>query len=39
LHILKQLEWVTPIALEELEAKNLPMSPGVTLKVKGSIGF
>ena len=37
LHILKQLEWLTPIALEELEEKTLQLKPGVQIRVEGNL--
>ena len=39
LHILKQLEWITPIGLQELEDKIFKLSPAVTLEVEGSLRF
>ncbi len=39
LHLLKQLDWITPIALQELEEKILLVSPGVQLEVNGQLGF
>ncbi len=37
LHLLRQLEWITPGGLEELEEKFLLVGPGVQLEVKGSL--
>ena len=39
LHLLRQLEWVTPGGLEELEEQFLLVGPGVQLEVKGSLEF
>ncbi len=39
LHLLKQLEWITPGRLEELEEKTLLMGPGVQLEVQGELKF
>jgi len=39
LHLLKQLEWLTPLTLEELSQQYLVPSPGVTLKVSGELRF
>jgi len=39
LHILRQLEWITPIALQELEEEILLLAPGVQLEVKGELRF
>ena len=39
LHILRQLDWITPVALEELEDQILLMSPGVQLEVDGMLRF
>ncbi len=39
LHLIRQLEWMTPIGLEELEEKILLISPGVQLEVEGSLKF
>jgi len=37
LHLLKQLDWLTPGGLEELEAQVLVVNPGVTLEVEGEL--
>jgi L-asparaginase len=39
LHLLKQLEWLTPLTLEELSQQYLVPSPGVSLKVSGELRF
>ena len=39
LHILKQLEWITPVGLEELEEKTLLVGPGLQLEVHGQLRF
>ncbi len=39
LHLLKQLEWMTPISLQELEEKVLKINPGVQLEVEGELRF
>ncbi len=39
LHILKQLEWMTPISLQELEEQVLMINPGVQLEVAGELRF
>ncbi len=39
LDLIKQLEWMTPIALQELEEKVLMVSPGVELEVNGKLDF
>ncbi|MEB3254349.1 MAG: asparaginase [Synechococcus sp.] len=39
LHLLRQLEWLTPLGLEELEEDVLVLSPGVTLDVTGALSF
>ena len=39
LHLLRQLEWITPIGLEELEEQILLLSPGVQLEVNGELRF
>ena len=39
LHLLKQLEWLTPLTLEELSQEYLVPSPGVSLKVSGELRF
>ena len=39
LHLLRQLDWITPIGLEELEEKILLLTPGVQLEVKGELRF
>tara|TARA_Y100001968_G_scaffold139184_1_gene127314 strand:+ start:879 stop:1865 length:987 start_codon:yes stop_codon:yes gene_type:complete len=39
IHLLKQLEWITPIAITELEEKILSINSNVTLEVKGELKF
>jgi L-asparaginase len=39
LHLLRQLEWLTPITLEELGQQFLHPNPGVTLEVSGELRF
>ncbi len=39
LHVLKQLDWLTPIGLEELEEQILKLSPGLKLEVTGELSF
>ena len=39
LHILSQLDWITPIGLQELEEQILLLSPGVQLEVQGKLRF
>ena len=39
LNILKQLEWLTPVRLEELEEQILVISPGVQIEVQGALSF
>ncbi len=39
LHLLRQLEWLTPSALEELEEEILLLGPGLQLEVKGELRF
>ena len=39
IHILKQLEWITPIAITELEETILTINPSVELEVKGELRF
>ena len=39
LHILKQLEWLTPTALEELAELSLDFKPGVKIEVIGDLNF
>ena len=39
LHILKQLEWLSPTSLQELEDTVLKIRPGVELEVQGQLGF
>ena len=36
LHLLRQLEWLTPMSLQELEEQVLILNPGVHLEVNGS---
>jgi L-asparaginase len=37
LHLLRQLDWLTPTALEELAAKFLVPMPGQRLDVQGEL--
>ncbi|WP_269622995.1 asparaginase [Prochlorococcus marinus] len=39
LHLLKQLEWMTPISLQELEDQVLKIKPGLELEVEGQLKF
>tara|TARA_Y100001968_G_scaffold275226_1_gene268833 strand:+ start:39 stop:1016 length:978 start_codon:yes stop_codon:yes gene_type:complete len=39
IHLLKQLEWITPTGLRELEEKMLLLRPGVQLEVQGELKF
>jgi len=39
LHLLRQLDWITPSALQELEEQILLLSPGVQLEVEGELRF
>ena len=39
LHLLRQLEWITPMGLEELEDQILILNPSVKLEVNGSLQF
>ncbi len=39
IHILKQLEWLTPTGLEELEEDILLKGPGLQLEVEGQLKF
>ncbi|AAP99937.1 MULTISPECIES: asparaginase [Prochlorococcus] len=39
LHLLKQLDWITPVSLEELEDIVLKINPGVKLEVEGELRF
>ncbi len=39
LEVLRQLDWITPTSLKELEEKVLLLSPGVQLEVKGELRF
>jgi len=39
LHLLKQLDWLTPSGLQELEEQVLIVNPGVHLEVEGSLRF
>ena len=39
IHILKQLEWVTPTGLHELKASTIKLSPSVKIEVIGELGF
>jgi len=37
LHLLRQLDWMTPSGLEELEEELLVLNPGVHLAVEGEL--
>ncbi len=39
LHLLKQLEWMTPISIEELEEIVMMIRPGLELEVEGKLRF
>ena len=39
LHLLRQLEWLTPLSLDDLEEQVLKINPGVTLEVQGALEF
>ena len=39
IEILRQLEWMTPTALEELEEISLHSKPGVFIEVKGDLNI
>ncbi len=39
LHLLRQLEWLTPMGLQELEEQVLVVNPGVHLEVNGALRF
>ena len=39
LHLLRQLEWLTPMGLQELEEQVLIVNPGVNLEVTGELRF
>ena len=39
LHLLRQLEWLTPMSLQELEEQVLILNPGVHLEVNGALKF
>tara|TARA_Y100001968_G_scaffold327426_2_gene372471 strand:+ start:18 stop:716 length:699 start_codon:yes stop_codon:yes gene_type:complete len=39
IHILRQLEWITPTAIEELEANILPLGKDLKVRVKGELRF
>ncbi|MEY3929628.1 MAG: hypothetical protein RLZZ516_1338 [Cyanobacteriota bacterium] len=39
LHLMRQLEWLTPMTLEELSQRFLEPSPGVGLEVSGELRF
>ncbi|MFL0723471.1 MAG: asparaginase [Prochlorococcus sp.] len=39
LHLLRQLEWLTPVGLQELEEQVLLIAPGVQLEVAGALRF
>ena len=37
LHLLRQLDWITPSGLKELEEQLLILNPGVRLEVEGEL--
>ena len=39
LHLLRQLEWLTPVGLQEMEELVLLIAPGVQLEVAGALRF
>ena len=39
LHLLRQLEWLTPLGLQDLEEQVLIVNPGVNLEVNGALAF
>ena len=39
LHLMRQLEWMTPTGLQELDEKILLLAPGVQLEVNGELRF
>ena len=39
LYLLRELDWLTPMGLEELEEQVLIINPGVTLEVHGALEF
>jgi len=39
LHLLRQLDWLTPSGLQELEEQVLILNPGVSLEVEGALRF
>ncbi|MFM8545037.1 MAG: asparaginase, partial [Vulcanococcus sp.] len=39
LHLMRQLEWLTPSTLEELGQQFLEPNPGVKLEVSGELRF
>ncbi len=39
IHLLRQLDWMTPVGLQELEEQILLVGPGVQLEVKGALRF
>ena len=39
IHLLKQLEWITPTGLKEMEEIFSKLSPGVNLEVEGELRF
>ena len=39
LYLLRELEWLTPLRLQELEEQMLEVSPGVKLEVSGALQF
>lgn len=39
LHLLRQLDWLTPTGLQELEEQVLILNPGVSLEVEGALRF
>ena len=39
LHLLKQLEWITNLRIQDIEEKNFNLAEGVNLEVKGKLKF
>ena len=39
LHLLKQLEWISDLRIQDIEEKVLNFSEGVRLEVKGKLKF
>ena len=39
LHLLRQLDWLTPTGLQELEEQVLLIAPGVQLEVAGALRY